>query len=422
MTTSADHNYIFSRLPALRHRDYRLFFFGQCISLIGTWMQTIGQSWLVLELTHSALKLSLVSAVQFLPLMLLSLYAGTLVDRFPKRHLLIFTQTSLAVLAAILGSLTYFQVVQYWHILILASLLGLVNTLDIPTRQSFFIELVGKSDLMNAIGLNSSIFNLARIVGPALAGFLIGIFGIAICFYLNALSYLAVITGLWLIQTRSEGMADKAGSFSDLFQDVRQGLSYIGSVKLIRLPLILLALISTFVMNQNVLIPVLAQQDLGQNAAGYGLLMTAMGIGSFTGAIVIAVRSQAGPSLKYLLGGALGLSFFTLILGFENQYVLVCITLLIMGFCMTLFTALVNSMVQLNSADHMRGRVMSVFSLVFLGVTPIGSLIAGNIAEYAGVQNCLIISGIVGIMAVCYTAWLMRDVYAESRSPLKGEA
>lgn len=408
-------NYIISRFPALRHRDYRLFFFGQCISLIGTWMQTIGQSWLVLELTHSALKLSLVSTVQFLPLMLLSLYAGTLVDRFPKRHLLIFTQSTLAALAAILASLTYFQLVQYWHVLVLALLLGLVNTLDVPARQSFFIELVGKADLMNAIGLNSSIFNLARIVGPALAGIFIGWLGIAICFYVNAFSYLAVITGLWLIKTHSKTIANKAGSFADLFHDIRQGLHYIRSIKLICQPLLLLALISTFVMNYNVLIPVLAQKDLGQNAAGYGFLMTSMGIGSFIGAITIAIRSQAGPSLKYLLGGALGLSFFTLLLGFGKLYVLVCANLLIIGFCFTVFTALVNSTVQLNSDDTMRGRVMSVFSLVFLGVTPIGSLIAGNIAEYAGVQNCLIFSGMVGMLAVSYSACSMRDVFAKRR-------
>lgn len=421
MTGNIDDNYILARFPALRHRDYRLFFLGQCISLIGTWMQTIGQSWLVLELTQSALKLSLVTTVQFLPLMLLSLFAGTLVDKFPKRLLLILTQSSLALLAAILASLTYFQVVQYWHVLVLAFLLGLINTLDVPARQSFFIELVGKADLMNAIGLNSSIFNLARIVGPAVAGVLIGIFGIAICFGLNALSYLAVISGLWMIRTASPAATKKAVSLTALLVDIRQGLSYIRSTKLIRQPLLLLAVISTFVMNYSVLIPVLAQKDLGQNAAGYGFLMTSMGIGSFVGAITIAVRSQAGPSLKYLLGGALGLSFFTLVLGLGKQYALVCATLLIIGFCFTVFTALVNSTVQLNSSDGFRGRVMSVFSLVFLGVTPIGSLIAGNIAEYSGVQNCLMISGIVGILTVFYFAWAMRGVIGKQSRSLESD-
>ena len=165
---------------ALQYHNYRLFFFGQCISLIGTWMQNIGQSWLVLQLTGSAFKLSLVSTIQFLPMMLFALFAGTLVDRFPKRRVLLFTQGSLAVLAVILASLTYFKVVQYWHVLLLALLLGIVNTIDMPTRQSFFSELVEKKDLMNAIALNSSIFNLARILGPAVAGLLIGLVGIAV--------------------------------------------------------------------------------------------------------------------------------------------------------------------------------------------------------------------------------------------------
>ena len=170
-----------SRFPAMKHRNYRLFFFGQCVSLIGTWVQNIGQAWLVLQLTDSALKLSLVRTIQFLPMMVFALFAGTLVDRLPKRRVLLFTQTTLAVLAAILATLVVLDVARYWHVLILAFMLGVVNTLDMPTRQSFFVEMVGKDDLMNAIALNSTIFNLARIIGPAVAGLLIGWVGIGLC-------------------------------------------------------------------------------------------------------------------------------------------------------------------------------------------------------------------------------------------------
>lgn len=414
MADQVHQNIIIARFPALQHRNYRLFFFGQCISLIGTWMQSIAQAWLVLQLTQSALKLSLVSMVQFLPMMLFALYAGTLADRLPKRRVLIFTQISLCLLAAVLASLTYFKIVQYWQVLVLAFLLGLVHTLDVPARQSYFIELVGKKDLMNAIGLNSSIFNLARILGPSIGGLLIGLVGISACFYINAISYLAVITGLWLIDTPlKKAPREKADSSVHPFQEIREGIRYIAAKKIIKQPLVLLAFISLFVMNFNVLIPVFARQNLGQNAAGYGFLMTCMGAGSFVGALIIAARSQSGPSLRYLIGGSFGVSVFTLLLGLERSYHLACMTLVLMGFCTTVFTALVNSTIQLNSADNMRGRVMSVFSLVFLGVTPIGSLYAGNISEYAGAPICMIISGVIGIAATSYSLLALKKMLRE---------
>ena len=245
---------------SLKHRNFRLFWLGQCVSLIGTWMQNIGQSWLVLQLTHSPLKLSIVTMIQFLPMMLFSLYAGTLIDRFSKRKILIFTQISMLLLATALATLTYFNVVQYWHVLILALLLGIVNTIDMPTRQSFFVELVGKEDLMNAIALNSSIFNLARIIGPAIAGILIGLVGIAICFYLNALSFVAVIIGIWMIKVPAQVKSEhRFGSIKEINSDVAEGLRYINSKLIIKVPLLLLALLSLFVMNYNVLLPIFAE-------------------------------------------------------------------------------------------------------------------------------------------------------------------
>jgi MFS family permease len=403
--------------PALGHRNFRLFWFGQCISLVGTWMQTIGQSWLVLQLTNSALKLSLVSTIQFLPMMVFALFAGTLVDKFPKRRVLIITQTCFAILAAVLASLTYFHVVQYWHILVLAFLLGVINTIDMPTRQSFFVEMVGKEDLMNAIALNSSIFNLARIIGPAVAGLLIGLFGIAICFYLNALSFVAVIAGLWMIRIPVKLVQKQAGAFQHILPDVREGLRYIGQNKAILQPLLLMAIISAFVMNFNVLIPVYATQNLGSNATEYGFLMTCMGIGSFLGAVIIAAKSKSGPKLKFLVAGALGMSVFLALLGFEKNYVIACITLFVIGLCSIVFTTMVNTTIQINSADHMRGRVMSVYSLVFGGVIPIGSLIAGNVSEHTGAPNAMIIFGVIGILSVSCTIYLMRKHNPDAGTP-----
>lgn len=398
-----------SGFPALRHRNFRLFWFGQCISLIGSWMQNIGQSWLVLELTHSALKLSIVTMLQFIPMMVFSLYAGTLVDRFPKRNMLIVTQSSLAILAVVLATLTWFGAVEYWHVLILSLLLGFVNTFDIPTRQSFVIELVGKNDLTNAIALNSSIFNLGRIVGPAIAGLLIGLVGIGVCFYLNAISFLAVIVNLWMIRVPAKVVNTSGfGSLKNVTRDIREGLSYINGKPIIKQPLLLLAFISTFVMNYNILVPVFAQQQLSQNATGYGLLMTSMGAGSFLGSLALVAKSRNGPRLRYMVGGALFTSIFLALLAFERNFLMACITLFIIGFCTIIFTTLVNTMIQLNSSDEMRGRVMSVYTLVFGGVIPIGSFFTGQVTEYAGTPGCMIISGIIGIFASIWSISVMR--------------
>ena len=398
-----------SGFPALHHRNFRLFWFGQCISLIGSWMQNIGQSWLVLELTHSALKLSIVTMLQFIPMMVLSLFAGTLVDRFPKQKILIITQTSLAVLAAALATLTWLDIVQYWHVLILSLLLGLVNTFDIPTRQSFVIELVGKEDLTNAIALNSTIFNLGRVVGPAVAGLLIGLMGISVCFYLNAVSFIGVIVNLWLIRVPSKTIRnDESGALKNVSRDIREGLNYINGKPIIKQPLLLLALISTFVMNYNILVPVFAQQQLNQNATGYGLLMTSMGVGSFLGSLALVAKSKNGPRLRYLVGGALFTSIFLALLALERNFQLSCITLFFIGFCTIIFTTLVNTTIQLNSSNEMRGRVMSVYTLVFGGVVPIGSFFTGQVTEYFGTPGCMMISGFIGILASVWSISAIR--------------
>lgn len=398
-----------SGFPALRHRNFRLFWFGQCISLIGTWMQNIGQAWLVLEMTNSALKLSIVTTIQFLPVTLFSLWAGTIADRFPKRRILIYTQSAFAILAAVLATLTWTGTVEYWHVLILATLLGMVTALDVPTRQSFFIELVGKEDLPNAIALNSTIFNLGRILGPAVAGFLIGLIGIAPCFYLNSISFLAIVVNLMMIRLPAREIAQaKFGMFKTVLTDIHEGLKYIGKNKLIRQPLILLAFISTFVMNFNIVVPVFAQQELNQNAAGFGLLMTSMGIGSFLASLTLVARSRQNPKPRYLIGAAFLTSAFLILLALGKNYNIACGTMLFIGFNSVTFTTLSNMTVQLHSSDEMRGRVMSVFMLVFGGMIPIGSLFTGQITELTGVRGCMIISGFIGVSAAVWSVFAMR--------------
>jgi len=393
-------NTITSGFPALKHRNFRLFWIGQCFSLIGTWMQNIGQAWLVWELTHSAMKLSIITMVQFLPMMLFSIPFGTLIDKFPKKKMLIFTQTSMMILAFVLASLTYFKVVEYWHLIVLGILLGFVNTLDMPTRQAYMSEIVEKKDLMNAVALNSSIFNLARIIGPGIAGIMIGAFGIAVCFYLNALSFLAVIAGIFMINAPEVALVQRGKRlFSGSYTQSVEGLKYIFRKRTLLMPLLLLAFVTIFIMNFSNIIPVFAADDLGMDASGYGLLMTIMGIGSFTGAMMVAMNHKAGPKTSYQLAGAIGSSFFMILLGLTKSIPLIWILLVIIGFSSTVFIAMINSALQLNSEDQMRGRVMSVYSMVFVGFIPFGSLYSGTLMELFGAQGCMVISGIIGTIA-----------------------
>lgn len=397
----------FQALAALRHRNFRLFWSGQLISLIGTWMQNMAQGWLVLQLTNSPFLLGLVSAIQFTPLLVLALVAGVVADRVPKRRLLIFTQSSLMLLAFTLGILTLTGAIRYWQVLILAGLLGMVNTFDMPARQAFVVEMVGKGDLMNAIALNSSIFNAARIVGPALAGLVIGRLGMAASFLLNGASFLAVIAGLLLIRIPekidwhhrvAEGMGER----------IAEGLQYIRRTPVVLRTVVLMALLSIFAMNFSVLIPVLARDTLGQQAEGYGLLMSASGVGALCGAIFLAVFSSRGPSPWLLLGGAAGLCLFQLFLAGTHSYTLALLFLGLTGWSMITFTASVNTTLQLNVPDNLRGRVMSVYSLVFGGVTPIGSLFSGSIAHLWGAPAGLAAGatiGLISLLAVAGQTW-----------------
>ena len=387
--------------PALGRRNFRIFWLGQLVSLVGTWMQNVGQSWLVLELTGSPAKLGLVSAVQFLPMMTLSLFAGTFVDRFPKRRTLIFTQSALMLLAFALATLTATKVVQYWMVLVMAFLLGMVNLIDVPTRQSFMIELTGREALMNGVSLNSAAFNLARIVGPAVAGLGIEAIGIAPCFFLNGLSFVAVIAALLRIDAPPKvAPSGGPGGFAGVLASARDGLSYIAARREIALPLSLMAVLSTVVINYNVFVPSFAREVLGRGASGYGFLMTSLGLGSLIAALTLALRSGKGPSRLRLYGGAAGMCVALLACALQRDYALTCVLLCLLGFCTISFSASTNASIQLSSDDAHRGRVMSAYSLVFGGVTPIGALYAGTVTEAAGVAACMAISGSAGLAAV----------------------
>jgi predicted MFS family arabinose efflux permease len=393
--------------PALGHRNFRLFWIGQCISLVGTWMQSIGQSWLVVQLTGSPLKLGVVNALQWLPVLCLSFVAGPLVDRWPKRRILIVTQSILLGQALVLAVLVWTGAARYWHVLVLALVLGCVNCLDNPARQSFVIELAGRDHLMNAISLNSTIFNLARLLGPAVAGLLIDLVGLAPCFFINALSFLAPIWALTRLRLDEDRSAPPPLRLGELARSIGAGFRYLGGNPVILWPVVLVGLLSLFIINYNVVIPIYARDALGGGPREFGFLMAALGVGSTVGALALAARSRGGPQMALLLLGALGMSVFSLLAGLQHGFGLACLLLALTGFCQVTCTAQTNAVIQIASSDAMRGRVMSLYMLSFGGVSPLGSLYAGWLVARAGAGADLVVSGALGLAATGWCAYAL---------------
>ncbi|WP_029191360.1 MFS transporter [Paenibacillus elgii] len=377
---------------ALTHKNYRYFWFGQCVSLIGTWMQNIGQSWLVLTLTGSPLLLGVVGTIQFLPVTCFSLFAGALIDKFPKRNILIVTQTVSMFLALILSALVFTDTVKYGYILVLAFLLGLTNTFDMPTRQAFNIEIVGKEDLMNAIALNSTTFNLARIVGPAIGAGMMAYLGAGWCFLLNGLSFIAVIYGL--LQIRTTPYVREKKKDTGLLKEIKDGIVYISKDRLLARTLLLVAVVGTMAYNFSVLIPVFTKDVLHMQEKTYGLMMSCLGAGSLLGALMMSFRSKKGPRLSVIIACCLLISVFLLLNGMAGSVYTFGLLLALQGFCNILFSTNCNSSLQIHSKEEYRARVMSVYSLVFAGSTPVGNLFAGYAADHYGANGAFFLCGL----------------------------
>jgi MFS family permease len=379
---------------SLRHRDFRYYFLGMCVSTIGTWMQNTAQPWLAYSLTRSPFLLSLVSALQFTPVLLFSLFAGVIIDRLPKKKILIVTQSASMVITLVLALLVFSGNIRYWHLLVTSTLLGVVNTLDMPSRQSFVVEMVGHDDLMNAIALNSMTFNVARIIGPSVAGIIIGAFGTAACFLFNSISFAAVLISLFFIHPVA---ARPLSSMKDrkIIKNIKDGLVYIRKNDIVLVSIIITAVVGTFVPNFGVNIPVFATQVLHQQATGYGFLMSIMGMGSLCGALLIAALSRTGPKRFILIMVPVITAVFLMLTGFTNEYFLTGLMLAVTGFFFVSFNSNANSTVQLNTDDGYRGRVMSVYTLVNAGSTPIGNLFNGAMNDAFGARMGFISSGIV---------------------------
>jgi MFS family permease len=386
---------------ALRHRDYRLWWFGQMVSLVGTWVQLVAQNWLVYRLTGSPAMLGMVNFVGLVPSLPMGLWAGWLADRFDKRRLVLIAQVTLFVQASVLAVLTLTGLVQVWHVMVLAFFSGLAQALDTPARQSFVVELVGKEDLTNAIALNSTIFNVARSAGPAVAGLLVIAVGEGFAFGINAISFLPVIGALMIMRTRSVRHATKEAPH----RQIAEGFRYIGNDKMVWVIISIVGVSAFFVMPYSVLLPVFAQEVFGGGADIYGFLMTCVGAGALVGALTVASlgpASRRGPLLN-----AATIVFASLVLSFAfiRTLWLAAAALTATGFFFVVQNSLANTLIQLSVPDRLRGRVMSIYFLVFMGAMRLGALQAGYVARYTSVKAALIIGGAVSLLYAAAVTW-----------------
>jgi len=394
-------------LRALNHREYRVFFAAQCVALVGSWMQTVAQSWLVLQLTDSPFRLGLIGTLQFAPVMLFSVVSGAVADRLPRRRLLVVTQTVLACQALTLAALVLTGLVQYWHVALLGLVLGFANVLDMPARQSFVVELVGREDVVNAVALNSAGFNAARIVGPAVAGILIGSFGLVPAFVANSLGFLVVIAALLTLRTHGRPRPGPRGPMSD---EIRAGLRYVRRTPRIVLALALLFVVSLCVFNFTVYVPLLARHVLGLGPEGFGFLMAALGVGAVAGALSLGMLGARHPSIPMMFGAAALALIGLLSLGFARHLWVAVPLLFVTGYFGTVLVAGCNTAMQLIVPDDLRGRVMSLYTWVWGGAFPIGAFLVGSISQGWGVSRAFLAGGIFGLvtLAVIATWWWRR--------------
>jgi len=380
---------------AMRHRNFRLYFGGQLTSLIGTWMQTVAQSWLVLKLTNSALMLGVVTFANYLPILLVALFAGVIVDHVDRRRLIILTQALLMLSAFALAALTWTGVVRVEHVIILAAFNGVVSAFDMPGRQAFVVEMVGLEDLPNAIALNSMMFNAARTIGPAIAGFLIALVGIAACFFLNGVSYIAVIWSLFAMRLAPRANEPQGVS---MLRRLREGAAYVWAHRPTFYLLVLVALNSGLGVQYAVLIPVFAKNILHAGARGYGLLMAAQGVGAVVGAVALASRSGTARGLRENLTVGLFLTAFAIIgFGVSSSMWLSLATQTCVGAGLINYMAATNTLLQLFVSDELRGRVMSFYTLSFIGIAPLGALAVGYLGEHFSPEAAVVICGTLSL-------------------------
>jgi MFS family permease len=390
---------------ALRHRNYRFFFWGQLVSLIGTWMQQTAMSWFVYQITNSKLLLGVVAAMGSAPMMLSSVWGGSLADRYPKRSILVMTQTAQMICAFLLAAGVWAGFATPSFIIVIAALNGLAMGFDMPARQAFTVEMTSREDLLNAISLNSSIVNGARIIGPSVAGLLIGAFGVAMCLFLNGLTFIAVIAGLLMMRLppfRRPAHAISAG------EHAWNGIVYSMKHQRVRTILLLFLAVGVFGWSYTVLMPAFARDVLNRGANGYGILLSASGTGAFIGALVVATYGHLFTPRRLALGGVWLFSSALLALSLSRNFYVALACLLVAGFGMLLFFSTSNTVLQTIVPDEMRGRVMGVWSLVFGAMIPFGSLEAGAVAHWLGTPFALGLGAIICAASALITLFVIR--------------
>jgi len=401
-----------STFRALRYRNFQLFFFGQLISLIGTWMQSVAQAWLVYRLTASSVLLGSIAFASQFPVFVIAPLGGVIADRHNRHRIVLATQTASMILAAILAWLTLTNRVQVWHVFVLATGLGVVNAFDIPARQSFIVEMVGREDQMNVIALNSTIFNGARIIGPAIAGILVARIGEGWCFMANAVSYIAVIGGLLMMRVTSRPIA---GTGTSPVQHMKEGFRWVQQTRPILALLLLLGLVSLVGTPYAVLMPIFADRILHGGARGLGLLMGATGVGAMIAALTLAVKKTLTGLGRWVAISSAGFGI-SMILFSQSRWFWVSFVLLIpMGFSMMLQSASSNTLIQSMVPDRLRGRVMSVYSMMFMGMAPFGGLFAGLVAHRLGAPLTLTVGGLACLVGSAMFGVYLPGLRSEAR-------
>jgi MFS family permease len=397
---------------SLRHRNFQLFFSGQLISLIGTWMDTVAEAWLVYRLSGSSLLLGTASFASQIPVFLLAPLGGVVADRFNRHKVVIVTQSVSMVLAGILSFLTLTKRVTIIDVITLAALMGAVNAFDIPARQAFLVDMVGREDLMNAIALNSSMFNGARIIGPSIAGILVASIGEGWCFFANAVSYIAVIAGLMMMKIEPTNLARHDVS---PIEHIAEGFRFVRNTAPIRAILLLLGLVSLVGMPYTVLMPVFATKILHGNARTLGVLMGATGIGALTGALLLASRREVHGLGRAVFMSCAGFGGALILFSLSHWYALSVALLLPVGFCMMVQMASSNTLIQAMSPDPLRGRILAVYSMMFMGMAPLGALFAGAAADRITAPGTVALGGVIAIVGAIIFARHLPKIRVEAR-------
>jgi MFS family permease len=399
-----------------RHRNYRLFFAGQIVSVAGTWMQNIALAWLVIELSSAPLAVGALAFCRFVPFFLFGLAAGVVIDRLDTRRLLLATQGAAMIVSIALAVVTLAGWATLPVVYALAAIGGLVLVFDAPGRQTLTFQMVGESELQNAVALNSGLFNASRVIGPALAGLLIAAVGTGMCFVVNAFSFLAVLVALYLMRDDELHPVEKRPG-TKVVAGIREGLAWAAHTPLARVVLCVVTVVSLVGFNFNVLVPLLASQTLDVGAGTFGLLSAAFGLGALAGALATASMREASP--RVFVGGAVGFSLAMLGLAFVHSVDVALVLLLLLGMSFSFFTSSANALVQLASPPHLRGRVMSLYLFAFAGLAPIGGLVAGFLAEQGGTELAFGLAGLAGLLVI---AWAAYALFSDALRPARAEA